>query len=295
MFHSWKVGKRMLIKEYDEEGLFLKDYEYHIRRKEAVGQLLLYPAYNSLSPMDEGREIYGAVLQEQEPILLFCNKIGHNLILLSLQQENSVDAAVALADYFGSRNIAITGITGQGELCQSFIDQYKMLVPCNFIQNQETEIMEVRQVNEQKTISGQQRLADPSEAKLVADWMLRFWMEARMSELDYEAALVKATWLIEEKKLYLYENEEGEAVSMAAICKTVLSGIMITYIYTPEEYRGMGYTASNIYYLSKFLLTQGYDFCTLLSDKKNLLLKRAYEKVGYRTLEDVCRYMLLQP
>lgn len=142
---------------------------------------------------------------------------------------------------------------------------------------------------------GQQRLADPSEAKLVADWMLRFWMEARMSELDYEAALIKATWLIDEKMLYLYENEDGEAVSMAAICKKVLNGIMISYIYTPEEHRGMGYTATNIYYLSKFLLSQGYDFCTLLSDKRNLLLKRAYERVGYQTLEDVHEYMLLQP
>ncbi len=295
MFHSWKVGKRMLVKEYDEAGLFLKDYEDHMRKKEAVSQLLLDPAYNSLSLTDTGKEKYGAVLDEQEPILLFCNKTGHNLILLSLQQENSMDAAAALADYFGSSNIVITGITGRGELCQSFIDHYKMLVPCNFLQNQETEIMEIRQVSEQKPISGQQRLADPSEAKLVADWMLRFWMEAKLSELDYEAALVKANWLIEVKKLFLYENEEGEAVSMAAICKKVLSGIMITFIYTPEEHRGMGYTAYNIYYLSKFLLSQGYDFCTLLSDKRNIFLKRAYEKVGYQTLEDVCEYMLLQP
>ncbi len=292
---SWKEGKRMQVKEYNEAGLFLKDYEEHLRKKEAVSQLLLYPAYNSLSPVEKGREIYGAVLQEQEPVLLFCNKFGHSLILLSLRQEDSTVAAVTLADFFSSNHIQITGITGLQELCQSFIDQYMMLVQCNFLQIQETEIMEIRQVNELKPASGQQRLADTSEAKLAADWMLRFWMEAKMSELDYEAALVKASKLVEEKKLYLYENEEGEAVSMAAICKKLLSGIMITYIYTPEEHRGKGYAASNIYYLSKFLLGQGYDFCTLLSDKKNPILNRAYEKVGYHTLEDVYEYILLQP
>lgn len=293
--YSWKVGKRMLVKEYNEAGLFLKDFEEHLRKKEAVSQLLLYTANNSPSPPEQENEIYGAVLKEQEPILLFSNKTGHNLILLSLQQEDSMEAATVLADYFGSSNNTITGITGRGVLCQSFIDQYKMLVPCNFLQNLETDIMELREVNEQKPIMGQQRLADPSEAMLVADWMLRFWMEARMSELDYEAALVKATRLIDEKMLYLYENGEGKAVSMAAICKKVLNGIMITYIYTPDEHRGMGYTSTNIYYLSKFLLSQGYGFCTLLSDKRYPLLKRAYEKVGYQTLEDVCEYMLLQP
>ncbi len=284
----------MLIKEYNDAGLFRKDYEEHLRKKEAVSQLLLYPAYNSLSPADQGKEIYGAVLEKQEPILLFCNKTGHNLILLSLQQENATAAAVILADFFGNRHIPITGITGRGELCQSFIDQYKMLVQCDFLKNQEMEIMEIRQVNELKPALGQQRLADPSEAKLAADWMLRFWMEAKMSELDYEAALVKATRLVVEKKLYLFINEEGEAVSMAAMCKKLLSGILITYIYTPEEHRGMGYAAANIYYLSKFLLSQGYDFCTLLADKKNPLSNRAYEKLGYQTLEDVYEYMLLQ-
>lgn len=285
----------MLIKEYNEAGLFLKDYEEHLRKKEAVSQLLLYPAYNSLSSADKGKELYGAVLEEQEPVLLFCNKPGHNLILLSLQQENSAAAAEALADFFCSSHIAIVGITGRQELCQKFIDQYIKQVQCTFLQNQETEIMEIREVNEQKPALGQQRLADPSETKLVADWMLQFQMEAKMSELDYEAALLKATKLVEDKKLYLYENEEGDIVSMAAICRKLLSGIMITYIYTPEEYRGKGYAAANIYYLSKFLLGQGYTFCTLLADKKNPLSNRAYEKVGYQTLEDVYEYMILQP
>jgi hypothetical protein len=46
----------MLIKEYNEVGLFLKDYEEQLRKKEAVSQMLLYPAYNSLSPPDLGCE-----------------------------------------------------------------------------------------------------------------------------------------------------------------------------------------------------------------------------------------------
>ncbi len=285
----------MLIREYEEAGLFLKDYEEHLLKKEAVSQLLLYPAYNSLSSADRGRELYGAVLEELEPVLLFCNKSGHNLILLSLLEEKAVVAAAVLADFFISRHRTINGITGRQILCQSFIEQYKKQVDCTFLQTQETELMEIRQVNEIKPALGQQRLAVSAEAKLAADWMLRFQMEAKMSELDYEVALSKANKMIEVEKLYFYENEEGTVVSMAAVCKKLLHGMMITYIYTPEEYRGKGYAAANIYCLSKLLLGRGYDFCALLSDIKNPLSNRAYEKVGYQTLEDVYEYMLLLP
>ncbi len=285
----------MFIRNYSEAGLFLKDFEEHLRKNEAVSQLLLYPAYNSLSSAEKGKELYGAVLEGQEPLLLFCNKYGYNLILLSLQQAHSLNAAITLADFFSSSHTAITGITGRQELCQSFINQYKMQVQCNFLKKQERDIMEIRQVKELKSTPGQQRLAASTDTKLVVDWMLRFQMEAEMSELDYEEALIKASKLVEEKKLYLYENEVGDTVSMAAICRKLLSGIMITYIYTPEEYRGKGYAASNIYYLSKFLLGQGYEFCTLMADKKNTQLNQAFEMVGYHTLEDVHEYMLLQP
>lgn len=285
----------MIVKEYEDAGLFLKDYEVYMMKKEAVSQLLLYPAYQSLPTAEPGKELYGAVLEEQEPVLLFCNKPGYKLVFLSLRQENSVAATTALADFFGCNHVSIAGISARQELCQSFIDQYSKYISGSFLQKQESDIMELIKVNELKPVSGVQRLATPSEVKLVTDWLLRFQMETLMSELDYEAALIMATKLIEEEKLYLYENEDQTVVSMAAIYKKLLRGIMITYIYTPEEYRGNGYAAVNVYYLSKMLLSQGYEFCALLADKKNPLSIRAYEKVGYEILEDICEYMMIVP
>jgi len=106
------------------------------------------------------------------------------------------------------------------------------------------------------------------------------------SEMDYEAALKKATKYIEDKKIYLYENSEQKVVTMAVAARKLAHGIAITYVFTPEEYRGKGYAAANLYYLSKEMLLQGYEFCTLFVDKKNPLSNRAYEKVGYKILED---------
>ena len=128
---------------------------------------------------------------------------------------------------------------------------------------------------------------------MIADWMIEFQIEALTSELDYEAALQKASDYITENKIYVFENDEKRLVTMAAITRKLVHGVAITYVFTPEEFRGKGYAATNMYYLSKEQLGKGYEFCTLYVDKKNPLSNRAYEKVGYHILEDSYEYQLI--
>jgi predicted GNAT family acetyltransferase len=123
--------------------------------------------------------------------------------------------------------------------------------------------------------------------------MIRYQIEAAISEMDYEDALNKATSLVEEKQIYVFENPENKIVSMAAAFRKLVRGIAISYIYTPEEFRGNGYAAANIYYLSKQLLEQGNEFCTLFVDKKNPLSGRAYEKVGYHIVDESYEYKVV--
>ena len=106
--------------------------------------------------------------------------------------------------------------------------------------------------------------------------------------------MVSISKLINNDKLYVFENSEKLVVSMAAATRQLANGIAISYVYTPEEYRGMGYGATNIYNISRKYLNEGNEFCTLFVDKKNILSKRAYEKVGYYTIDDMYEYRLLQ-
>jgi predicted GNAT family acetyltransferase len=80
---------------------------------------------------------------------------------------------------------------------------------------------------------------------------------------------------------------------MAVADPRLSHGMVLTYVFTPEEFRGEDYAAANVYYLSKELLEQGYEFCTLLVDKKNPLSARAYEKVGYVILENINEYKII--
>jgi GNAT superfamily N-acetyltransferase len=283
----------MIVKEYGNADIFLKEYEVILLEKEAAAQLLLYFAHQSLTGSGTGKELFGVVMEETRIILMFVIIRGVDLIIYVAASEKEEEATVALADYLGNSHIIIGGLNARHTLCQSFIKQYKKYRKVNFIQKVGTDIMELRQVNDIKPVAGSQRLAVIEDVKLVADWMIQFQIEALMDEADYEAALLRATQLINRKELYLYEDEEHRAVSMAAATRRLIHGMGITYVFTPEEYRGKGYAAANIYYLSKTLLEQGFDFCTLYVDKKNPLSNRAYEKVGYKVIEDNYEYKII--
>lgn len=276
----------MIIKEYDDPSKFIAEYETLMLEKEAVSQLVLYSAYKTQNLEFKDKTLFGAVRKDDTDILLFSNVPPHNLILYAIISEYLSEAAAAVADFLSEHQIRIAGVNGKLDVCQSFIEQYKLHMNCSFVQKRGMDIMEIRKVNEIKPVEGNHRLALPDEDKLIADWMIQFQIEALTSELDYEAALNRAKRYIEEGKVYLYEDSEQKVVSMAIAARKLVNGICITYIFTPEEFRGKGYAAANIYYVSKEQLEQGKDFCTLFVDKNNPLTNRAYEKVGYTVLED---------
>lgn len=284
----------MVAKNYDNAREFLTKYEPILIEKEQVSQLILDTAYQSINTSPKEWNLFGAIEENEEAQLFYCIKEPHNLIMYAPGQDKSMEASLVLADFFGSSHIILYDMNARPDICQSFITRYKKQKDCTFIQSMESVIMEVRKVNDIKPIEGLQRLAFQEEAKLITDWMIRFQLETLASEMDYEDALKKANVLIKEGKVYFYLNSENKVVTMAVAVRKIVHGMTIGYVFTPEEYRGKGYAAANLYFLSKALLEQGYEFCTLFADKKNPLTNRAYEKIGYKNLEEHYKFSVIQ-
>ncbi|MDF2543103.1 MAG: hypothetical protein K0S47_2821 [Herbinix sp.] len=287
----------MVVKEYENAEAFLHDYEETMLEREAVSQLILYNAYKNRNTKACESCMFGAILDEEKPILLFCNVAPHNLVAyitdVKFDKDKINGAASLLAEYIHDQKYYIRGINARNDVCHSFIERYKTSVKCTFQENLAMDIMEIRSINDIKPIEGKQRLATMDEAKLLTEWMIEFKIEALASELDYEAALQKTKRYIEEEKVYIYQNTEQQIVTMAMVTRQLVHGCAISYVFTPEEFRGKGYAAANIFYLSKLLLEAGNHFCTLFVDKKNPISNRAYEKVGYHILEDNYEYRVI--
>lgn len=285
----------MVVKEYESARAYLNDQEELLLQQEAVSQLILYYAYQNQSITTCDKCLFGVIMEEDRGILHFCNVEPHNLAIFvpNHSKENIHQAAALLADYMISNHISFSGLNARKDICHAFIEQYKKSVNCTFLEKLGTDIMEIRKINEIKPVEGKHRLAAPEEVKLITDWMIRFQLEALASEINYENALNKATKLIEENKVYVYEDTDQKLVTMAAASRQLIHGVAINYVFTPEEFRGKGYAAANVYFMCKELLEQGNEFCTLFVDKKNPLSNRAYEKVGFQILEENYNYALV--
>mgnify|MGYP001183565248 CR=1 FL=1 len=285
----------MVVKVYDNAHLYLEENEALLLEHETVSQLVLYNAYQIQHSPSDIKGLLGVVMNEDEIILHFSNIPSHNMAIYVHDDSKDVsEAAMILADYMADNQIQIDGLNARNEVCEAFIEQYRKDVKSTFTQGMAMDIMEVREVNDIKESHGKTRLAIPDESKLITEWFIQFQIEALAKEIDYESALIKITNLIDDSKLYVYEDNNETTVSMAAVSRQLAKGVAINYVYTPEEYRGMGYAVANIYNISKKYLDEGNEYCTLFVDKKNILSKRAYQKVGYDVIDEMYEYKLLQ-
>ena len=285
----------MIVKVYENADAYLFDNESVLLEQEALSQLVLYDAYKSRQNADKIKGLFGVVMDEGLSILHFSNLPSRNLSIYIQDGDKDIQrATILLADYFIENQIIPEGLNSRYEICAAFIDQFGKYAKCTFAERMVLDIMEVRQLNDIKYTEGKTRLAIPNEVKLLTDWMVQYQIEALAKEVDYESALVTISKLINNNRLYVFENSQQMLVSMAAATRQLARGVAISYVYTPEEYRGMGYAAANVFNISKKYFDEGNEFCTLFVDKKNMLSKRAYEKVGYNIIDDIYEYKLLQ-
>lgn len=285
----------MLVKEYESAGAYLEENEAELLKDEAASQLVYYSARENNAGTSDNKFMFGVIQDNDDVLLHFCNAYPENVSIYAgnYPKESLEQAAGLLAEYFIQHHTPVAGLNARYDICRIFIEHYKKGANVSFMEKLGNDIMVIRKVNEIKPADGFHRLAYPEEATLITDWMIRFQLESLANEINYETANACVKDLIYSNKFHVFENNEKEIVSMAAAARQLKNGVTINYIYTPEEYRGLGYAAANIYYMSKEILEQGFMFCTLFVDKKNPLSARAYEKVGYTILNDNYEYKII--
>jgi len=203
------------------------------------------------------------------------------------------EASIALVDYLIENKYNINGINANKFSCMAFCEDYKKRVTgAVFEQHLSMDIMELRHLADIPLAKGKCSAATKQDLPLIAKWIIAFNLDALSSIISYEDIADKITSGIEKGVYYIFRNEQGIPVSMAAAARKLIHGTAISYVYTPKEVRGRGYAAANIYNLGEKLLSEGNDFCCLFVDKKNPISNKVYKKIGYVILEDNYDYRL---
>ncbi|MBK7896757.1 MAG: GNAT family N-acetyltransferase [Anaerolineaceae bacterium] len=154
-------------------------------------------------------------------------------------------------------------------------------------------VFELRQVQPLKLPPGQLRLAAADDFERVVEWIQGFHVDANIQD-DSESAELLARGKMQNGDLFLWENESGEPVTMAAKARPTRHGISVSLVYTPAELRGRGYATACVATLSQQLLDDGYQFCTLFTDLGNPVSNHIYEKIGYTAVADFHEYYFFE-
>jgi len=81
--------------------------------------------------------------------------------------------------------------------------------------------------------------------------------------------------------------EDGQPVAQAVHGRNTPNGAVLSWVYTPPQYRGRGYATSVVAEVSKSMFERGKRFCCLFADAANPASCAVYHKLGYY---DVCRF-----
>jgi len=149
-----------------------------------------------------------------------------------------------------------------------------------------------RVISPSRPAEGSWRFLEPRDRDLLARWVVAFSTEA-MPEAppitDPEA--VADRWIARVGRVgYVWEDEDGEVVSMVGASGETPHGIRIGPVYTPPARRSRGYASSLTAAASQDQLDRGRRFVFLFTDLANPTSNKIYQAIGYEAVCDVDMY-----
>lgn len=212
-------------------------------------------------------------IQDNDKVVFVMIQTKDKMILVG--ELDYIDEAI---NFLIENDININGIIGEANLINIFAKSYNM----KSIVKMNQRIYKIEEVNDIKLQEGNLRLAKIADIDILSTWVKDFILYSG-GEATIDEAKRHIKELIDKNKLYVWEDDQ--IVSMAGKAKATNNGIVVNYVYTPDEYRNKGYATTCIASLTKKLL-QDYKFCALYTDLSNPTSNSIYMKIGYKPIGD---------
>lgn len=212
----------------------------------------------------------------------------YNLIL----SRSNPSALESLIEYMFSKGLKIPGVVGPKEEASFFVKTFSQKYNGKFELGMDQRIYECTEVIE-PAVPGVLKVADPSDEKIVSEWLYKFSEESLPSreKISLQQAHEGAVKAISSKNAYFWHNKEGSAVSVAHTGRPTKRGISVRAVYTPPIYRKNGFGSAVVAGVTRRMLKAGYQFCCLYTDASNPTSNKIYESVGYKKVSDSNHYI----
>lgn len=208
-------------------------------------------------------------------------------------------AAALLARTLIERGEVVLAANGALPAARVFCDEMAGAVGKATDVAQHTRLFELTAVTAPAPVPGRLRPARAEELDLVSGWYDAFMADAdeqagpppgvSTHELPDGEELLRR---IATGRTFVWENESGTPVSLAAATTPAYGVSRIGPVYTPRDQRRRGYASALVAAVSAFLLDRGERPC-LFTDQANPTSNKIYEAIGYERVVDMANLLVV--
>ena len=262
----------------DAEG-FLEAAQSWLLEAEAENNLPLGLALNWRSRQPADSPLYWATVRDENRIVgCACRTPPHGLLLSRVPT-----AAIApLIESVGRVYPSLNGVNGPTADAEAFARAWIARHGGTWSTRFRMRLHKLIEVSFAGPLTqGSLRKATQADLALARGWMDEYVRDVGLPL----AAPDMAQRLISREQLFLW-LDGGSPRSMVASTRETRWGCSINSVYTPPQFRGLGYATAAVATLSDTLLKAGRRFCCLYTDLANPTSNSIYAKIGYRPIRD---------
>lgn len=200
-----------------------------------------------------------------------------------------LSALEKMALWIFEKGINLPGVVGCTDTARKFADEWSKLTGCRAEETLKQNIYRLQHLQNYPRNQGRLSFATEDDIALIMSWTEEFEKEALgiVEHPDLERTVRKE---IKNNQVFLWRDDNCTPVSMAKRARELKNGVVVNFVYTPEEYQRKGYATTCVGALSERLLNEGFQFCSLNTDVENPTSNSIYMKIGYEPVGDAIEY-----
>jgi len=273
---------------YDNAREFLEAAGEMLYAKETVNNLMLGVNEQLIhNPQAYKDPFFATVVDEKGSLQVAVVMTPPHNIILAGGDDFEVGLPV-LISYLQNEQIPVPGVIGPVHIAEHFVKAWKRMRRQNHTISMRQRVYELRTVRMPPIPPGFFRIAELGDIDTLADWLIAY--EDEVMDEKGKDHRVRAKKAVENGSVFVWDRSE-EIVSMAMAIRPIAHSITISGVYTPPEFRRIGYASALVARLSQHMLESGYHFVNLFTDLSNPVSNSIYKKIGYHP---VCDFRMIR-
>jgi len=216
-------------------------------------------------------------------VLIAVCTLPYNILLYEPAGYRNENSMVFLSSELRRISFKPPGVLARCDLARRFVDAYNG--DKAFTVKSTMVIMKLDNLVEYKKAPGFNRVLTDDDLSFVPAWEHEFSVECNLLTNSPEEYKERIKTRLGKDIHFIWED--GQPVAQAVHGRDTPNSAVISWVYTPPQYRGRGYARSVVGELTKACLNKGKKYCCLFADAANPASRSVYKKLGYY---DICTF-----